>query len=122
MKKLFAIAASVIVIAGCTTNREQGRPFRLIWRETSATPIEKVQTPDGFMIAPADAVKPIIARSTRLPRAEFYLFIDSANYYFGNTTRGTDLKEPEAGYWVINGMTGGTTRTEPDSDGLKPAR
>ena len=86
--------------------------FTLIWRETSTTPIEKVKTPDGFKISPAQAVKPIMARISRAPWAEFYLFVDATNYYFGNTRRGKELSEPQRGHWIINGTTGKQTYSE----------
>lgn len=80
--------------------------FTLIWRETSSTPIEKVESPNGFRISPFKAVKPLMDRSTRAPWAEFYLFVDATNYYFGNTRKGTMLTAPEPGHWVINGESG----------------
>jgi hypothetical protein len=92
---------------------------RMIWRETSVIPIEKVPTPDGFKVTPAEAVKPIMARSTRAPWAEFYLFVDSTSYYFGNTRKGAELTAPPPGHYVIDGMTGKIT--DPKPDGGKPA-
>lgn len=122
MKITTAGAVAILLLVGCASNGGQGRGFTLIWRETSPTPIEKVPTPNGFKINPAEAVKSIMARSSRAPWAEFYLFIGGTNYYFGNTKRRTDLKEPEAGHWIINGITGKITEPDPERDGLKPAR
>jgi hypothetical protein len=98
----------------------KGQSFRLIWRETSAVPIEKVETPKGFTISPAKAVRPIMARSSRAPWAEFYLFVSAANYYFGNTSKGTEFSAPWPGHWIIDGRTGETTRSE-KKDGTRSA-
>jgi len=88
--------------------------FRLLWRESSGIPIEKVPTPEGFKISPAKAVKPIMARLTRAPGWEFYLFVDAKNYYFGLTRNGTKLATPEPGHSAIDGTTGTTTYVEPN--------
>lgn len=94
------------------TGSKLAQQFCLIWRETSNIRIEEVPTPDGFKMSPAKAVKPIMARISRAPWAEFYLFVDVTNYYFGNTRRGTELSGPEAGHWLINGTTGKTFYSE----------
>jgi hypothetical protein len=103
---------AVVVLAGCASSDKQDKKFRLIWRETSNVPIEQVFTPDGFEISPAKAVKPLMDRSSRAPWAEFYLFVDNSNYYFGNTRKGTELTCPETGYWIIDGITGKTLYKE----------
>ena len=116
---------TALMVAGCYNpkpwqmgylppNAETARAlqFALIWRETSGIPIAKVETPKGFTITPAEAVKPIMARSTRPPWAEFYLFADATSYYFGNTRRGAQLSGPEPGHWIIDGTTGKTTYVE----------
>jgi hypothetical protein len=95
-------------------NGSSEQTFKLIWRESSEIPIERVETPKGFKISPAEAVKPIMARSSRAPWAEFYLFVDASSYYFGNTKRGTQLSSPEPGHWIINGTTGNTAYVEKD--------
>ncbi|MCK5590630.1 MAG: hypothetical protein KAI72_01620 [Candidatus Pacebacteria bacterium] len=40
-------------------------------------PIEKVDTPKGFNITPAEAINPLMARSSRVSWSDFYLFIDN---------------------------------------------
>lgn len=91
----------------------------MIWRESSGISIEKVPTPSGFKISPATAVKGIMGLYTRLPIAEFYLFVDSTSYYFGNTKKGTELTSPQPDHHVIDGITGKITEPNPDGNGLK---
>lgn len=86
--------------------------FFLIWRETSGSRIEDIPTPVGFKISPAMAVKPIMARMSRAPWAEYYLLIDSSSYYFGNTRKGNELKGPGPGHFRINGKNGKTIYSE----------
>lgn len=105
MMKIIIAIVCLSLAAGCTSREEQSQRFTLIWRETSATPIEELPTPKGFKISPAEAVKPVMSRRHRAPWAEFYLFVDAGNYCFGNTRKGTDLIVPEPGCWVINGAT-----------------
>ena len=110
-----------VVRNGATdSNASDNQAFRLIWRETSGIPIEKVETPKGFTISPAKAVRPIMDRSSRAPWAEFYLFTSASKYYFGNTRKGTKPSSPEPGHWIIDGRTGETTRSERE-DGARPA-
>jgi hypothetical protein len=89
MRPIIVSLLAAVCFAGCASNDEPRQQFTLIWRETSGTPIEKVQTPEGFMVSPATAVKGIMGIYSRLPSAEFYLFVDSTTYYFGNTRKGT---------------------------------
>jgi hypothetical protein len=103
---------AVAVFAGCASSDRRDQRFRLIWRETSNVPIEQVSTPDGFKISPAKAVKPLMDRSSRAPWAEFYLFVNKSNYYFGNTRKDTVLTYPEPGHWIIDGITGETLYKE----------
>ena len=112
MKTIIISLLAVVLLAGCASRGEKERRFTLIWRESSKLPMEKVEMPTGFKISPAKAVKGIMARSSRAPWAEFYLFVDPTNYYFGNTRRGTELSSPEPGHWIINGTTGKTTYSE----------
>jgi hypothetical protein len=102
-----------------TAHDEQSQRFTMIWRETSIIPIEKAPTPQGFKVNPASAVKGIMGIYSRLPSAEFYLFVNSTSYYFGNTRKGVELTAPQPGHYVIDGMTGKIT--EPKPDGGKPA-
>lgn len=69
-------------------------------------PIGNVAAPAGFKITPAKAVSPIMARGTRAPWADAYLFADGNRYYFGNGEKGQDIAGPQPGHWVIDGATG----------------
>jgi hypothetical protein len=115
MKTIIISLLAVVLLAGCASRGKKEQRFTLIWRETSEIPIEKIETPKGFTISPAEAVKPIMARSSRAPWAEFYLFVDATSYYFGNTRRGTELSSPEPGHWIINGTTGKTTYSDKEN-------
>ncbi|MCX6880580.1 MAG: hypothetical protein NTW21_43260 [Verrucomicrobia bacterium] len=118
--KEFNPSTGDMTLAIPTFHDEQGKRFTMIWRETSVIPIEKVPSPDGFKVTPVEAVKPIMARSTRAPWAEFYLFVDSTSYYFGNTRKGEELTAPQPGHYVIDGITGKIAEPKPDGGG-KPA-
>ena len=106
MKTFLISMLAVALLAGCASRSQQGQQFTLIWRETSETPIEKVETPKGFKISPSKAVRPIMARIDRGLGTEFYLFVDATNYYFGCARIDTDLRYPEADHFTINGATG----------------
>jgi hypothetical protein len=112
MKIIIISLLAVLFVAGCVSRGEQSQRCMLIWRETSSIPIEKVPSPDGFKISPAKAVTPIMKVYSRLPSAEYYLFADKTNYYFGITRKGTVLDAPEPDHYVINGTTGKTTYKE----------
>lgn len=116
MRTIIVGLLAATLLAGCVASGRSMQDFTLIWRESSGIPMENVETPKGFKISPAKAVKPIMARSSRAPWAEFYLFADATSYYFGNTKRGTKLSSPEPGHWIINGTTGKTTYSEENTD------
>jgi hypothetical protein len=120
MKTITVSLLAVAFFVGCATRDEQCQRFTLIWREASATPIEEVPTPRGFSISPAEAVKPIMARSSRAPWAEFFLIVDANSYYFGNTRRGTELSCPEPDHWIIDGAAGKTTYIEKEDTEQTP--
>jgi len=90
--------------------------FKLLWRESSGIPIEKVPMPDGFKVSPAQAAKPIMARSTMAPGTEFYLLADARNYYLGITRKGTKLVAPEPGHQIIDGTTGRIVQPEAEKN------
>jgi len=90
--------------------------FRLLWRESSGIPIEKVPTPEGFKVSPVQATKGIMSSLSLLREAEPYLFADTRNYYFGITRRGAKLSGPEPWHWVIDGTTGKTVHREAKKD------
>jgi len=106
MNKFTGVAIALLAWASFTGSAKSDQPFTMLWRESSGISVDKVATPEGFKVSPAQAVKPMMARSSRAPWVEFYLFADAANYYFGNTRKGTQLTSPEPGHWVIDGITG----------------
>ncbi len=104
MKKILCLII-VLCVTSCVTMSKREEETKFIWRETSAIPLNQVETPRQFRLSPRDATA-MLMHTYKPPRTEWYIFADSTYYYCGYVKSGSELPSPKHVYWIINGNNG----------------